>query len=94
MKNKKLAANYRYRYLKLSLGVMHETIGKDILFLCLQKRMVESSDIVKVVSKEQVEQVKLILLCVLPIAYPPSFYRSITKVTSLGPLPMYRLSVL
>jgi hypothetical protein len=43
--------------------------------------MVESVHIERVVTRDQVEQFKLVLLCTLPVTYPPSFYRSITKVS-------------
>jgi hypothetical protein len=43
--------------------------------------MVESVHIERVVTKDQAEQFKLILLCTLPVSYPPSFYRSIIKVS-------------
>ena len=43
--------------------------------------MVESVELVRVVHKDQAEQLRLILLCVLPISYPPSFFKSIIKVS-------------
>ncbi len=45
--------------------------------------MVESVHIERVVTRDQVEQFKLVLLCTLPVAYPPSFYRLITKVSAI-----------
>ncbi len=45
--------------------------------------MVESVHMERVVTRDQVEQFKLVLLCTLPVSYPPSFYRSIIKVRDI-----------
>jgi len=52
-------------------------------FLVLQRnyRMVELTRLERVVSRDQVEQLKLILLCTLPVSFPPSFFKSLTNVS-------------